>query len=215
MSESTPAMTKDHGCALMNQYADNNSQAESPLVNIKWSNSAQPTVVARELSLMGHITLRGKPDDEAFLAAAEKVLGVALPGRLKSVESGEYVIRWLTPDQWLITLPGVHAFALEQSLRDNLSGHYQVVNVSGGQTLLMLSGANAENVLMKSVHYDIHERNFPVGKVVNTNFAKAGCTLRRVGAQEFELVIRRSFADYIAAWIQDSAAEYGFAFDSM
>ncbi|WP_211225043.1 sarcosine oxidase subunit gamma [Oceanobacter kriegii] len=210
MSDITPVIVMND-CAVMNQFASDNSKAESPMVNVKWANSSNATVFAKELAFSGHIVLRGKPTDDAFMAGAAKVLGTELPGKLSSVESGEYVVRWLSPDTWLITMPGAAAYALETRLRETLTGHYQVVNESGGQTLLVLSGENAENVLHKSVHYDIHISNFPVGKVVNTNFAKTGCTLRRLGEQEFELVVRRSFSDYVAAWIQDAAAEYGFA----
>jgi len=211
MSDITQAIVMND-CAVMNQYAGNSGSAQSSMVNVKWANSSKATVFVKELAFQGHIILRGKPTDEAFMAGAAKVLGTELPGKLSSVESGEYVVRWLSPDTWLITLPGAAAFSLETSLRETLTGHYQVVNESSGQTLLVLSGENVENVLHKSVHYDIHISNFPVGKVVNTNFAKTGCTLRRLGEQEFELVVRRSFSDYVAAWIQDAAAEYGLAY---
>lgn len=213
MSDLTQAMVIND-CAVMDQFAAASTQAQSPLVNMNWqTTSGSASVVARELAQMGHVILRGKPQDPAFKDGAASVLGAALPGCLQSVDTGQCVVRWLSPDTWLITLEGDLAFKLEMDLRQALSGHYQVVNVSGGQTILMLSGANVENVLMKSVHYDVHESNFPVGKVVNTNFAKAGCTLRKVGAEEWELIIRRSFADYTGAWIQDAAAEYGFSFD--
>lgn len=215
MSDLTQAIVMND-CAVMNQHADSPTQAQSPLVNIDWagpvSSTARTGVEATELALMGHIILRGKPDDQAFKDGAAQVLGAPLPGCLQSITIGAYVVRWLSPDSWLITLAGDQAFALETALRETLTGHYQVVNVSGGQTIVMLSGAHVEDVLMKSVHYDVHPSNFPVGKVVNTNFAKTGCTLRKVAEQQWELIIRRSFADYIAAWIQDAASEYGFSF---
>jgi len=33
--------------------------------------------------------------------------------------------------------------------------------------------------------------------------------IRRTGEQQWELVIRRSFADYVWLWLQDACAEYG------
>ncbi|MCY0967310.1 sarcosine oxidase subunit gamma [Parathalassolituus penaei] len=200
--------------ALMDQRPADMSNAESPLSRFRWqvsSSGKNVGVVARELALLGHFILRGNVANADFVKGAAEVLGVELPGTLKSNAKGNLVVRWLAPDEWLITVPGEQAFAIESNLRKRLTGHYSLVNVSGGQTLLVLSGADAVNVLRKSCHYDVHDRNFPVGKVVGTTFAKAQCVIRRAGQQEWELVIRRSFADYLAAWIQDAAQEYGFA----
>jgi sarcosine oxidase, subunit gamma len=204
-------ITPAHGCALMNQRPANMSQAESPLHRFRWQNVSQGSggVVLRELALMGHLVLRGNAANPDFVTAGADVVGVALPTTLNSSALGNLVVRWLAPDEWLITLPGEQAWAMEKALRTGLSGHYSVVNVSGGQTLLNLSGPNAIEVLMKSTHYDLHDRHFGIGKVVSTTFAKSQCVLRRVAAQEWELVIRRSFADYLAAWIQDAAGEFG------
>ncbi|PCB40388.1 sarcosine oxidase subunit gamma family protein, partial [Pseudomonas aeruginosa] len=84
-----------------------------------------------------------------------------------------------------------------------------VVNVSGGQTLLELSGANVRELLMKSTSYDVHPSNFPVGKAVGSIFAKSQCVIRHTGEDTWELVVRRSFADYFWLWLQDASAEYG------
>ena len=81
--------------------------------------------------------------------------------------------------------------------------------MSGGQTLLQLAGEHAEEVLMKSTSYDVHESNLQVGKVVTTTFAHTQVVLRRLDTNSFELVVRRSFADYVFAWIRDAAAEFG------
>ncbi len=56
---------------------------------------------------------------------------------------------------------------------------------------------------------DVHDRNFPVGKVVTTVFAKTQAVIRRTGDKNWELVVRRSFADYTWLWLQDACKEYG------
>ena len=200
--------------ALMDQRPADMSGAQSPLSRFRWqvSSSGQNVgVVARELALLGHLILRGNVANADFVKGSAEVLGVELPSTLQSNSKGNVVVRWLAPDEWLITVPGEQTFAMESALRNRLSGHYSLVNVSGGQTLLVLSGPNAVDVLRKSCHYDVHKSSFPVGKVVGTTFAKSQCVIRRVAEQEWELVIRRSFADYLGAWIQDAAQEYGFA----
>ena len=40
-------------------------------------------------------------------------------------------------------------------------------------------------------------------------FAKSQCVIRHTGEDTWELVVRRSFADYFWLWLQDASAEYG------
>lgn len=144
-----------------------------------------------------------------------KALGLELPVALTVVANGEMSLQWIGPDEYLLIVPGGQEFAVEQKLRDALDGqHVQVVNVSGGQTLLELRGANVRDVLMKSTSYDVHPNNFPVGKAVGTVFAKSQLVIRRTAEDTWELVIRRSFSDYWWLWLQDASAEYGLAIEA-
>ncbi|POF86686.1 sarcosine oxidase subunit gamma [Pseudomonas putida] len=172
-------------------------------------------VTLREKKLLGHLTLRGDGHDPAFASGVHKALGLELPVALTVVAKGETSLQWVGPDEWLLIVPGGQEFAVEQQLRNALAGlHIQVVNVSGGQTLLELQGANVRDVLMKSTSYDVHPNNFPVGKAVGTVFAKSQLVIRRTSEDTWELVIRRSFADYWWMWLQDASAEYGLSIEA-
>ncbi|GAA3537594.1 sarcosine oxidase subunit gamma [Zobellella aerophila] len=189
-------------------------RVESPLYHADLpalaEKNLQGEVLLREKALLGHLVLRGNAGNELFTSVVAKVLGVALPTQpSSSVESDQVLVQWLAPDEWLIIVPGGREGALEAELREQLSGHYAINDVSGGQTVLELSGPKAELVLRKSTPYDIHPSNFPTGKCVGTVFAKTSVLLRRTGADSFELVVRRSFADYIWMWLQDASQEYG------
>lgn len=193
-----------------------NPQIESPLT---WSyqqhavprGNGQTGIVLREHALLGHLVLRGGAIvlDEALRAT----LGIGLPAKPNTLifdDSGERSIQWLSPDEWLLIVPGGEEFLLERSLRQALGNtHYSIVNVSGGQTLLTLGGEKAREVLMKSTPYDVHPLAFPVGKGVTTVFAKTSVVLRRPSETHWELVLRRSFADYCYRWLLDASAEYG------
>ncbi|MCL7941575.1 sarcosine oxidase subunit gamma family protein [Halomonas sp. ATCH28] len=208
----------DHTATWYNLYdARPHSEvpAESPLA---WSyhHSGRPSVsqksrvVLRERAMAGHLILRGGAIvlDEAVRG----VLGFGLPGRPNTLtldERGERSIQWLSPDEWLLIVPGGEEFALEKRLREALGdAHYAIVNASGGQTLIELTGDKARELLMKSTPYDVHPEAFPVGKGVTTVFAKANLILRRPTEERWELVLRRSFADYLYRWILDAGAEY-------
>ena len=215
MSETNSAV------AIMNQVPgfDAGVRGESPLHHVGLAEIAgQPNadagVIFSEAGLLGHLTLRCEPSSP-LIAVAESILGVALPlSPLSSVEQGDLVVRWIAPDEWLITLPNDKVFDLETRFRAEMNGHHSLVNGSGGMTVYKLRGQRVVDMLKKSTPVDLHDSEFPVGKVVSTVFAKAGAVIRRTGESEFELVVRRSFADYIWLWIQDASQEYGLAVES-
>ena len=172
-------------------------------------------VTLRERKFLGHLTLRGDGHDPEFAAGVHKALGLELPVALTVVANNEMSLQWMGPDEWLLIVPGGQEFAVEQKLRAALEGqHIQVVNVSGGQSLLELRGPNVREVLMKSTSYDVHPNNFPVGKAVGTVFAKSQLVIRRTAEDTWELVIRRSFADYWWLWLQDASAENGLSIEA-
>ena len=206
-----------------NVYQQNPSgavKAESPLHHADLSSligkgRKNAGVILREKKFLGHLTLRGNGHDAAFASGVHKALGLELPVALTVVANGDTSLQWVGPDEWLLIVPGGQEFEVEQKLRAALEGqHIQVVNVSGGQSLLELRGANVREVLMKSTSYDVHPNNFPVGKAVGTVFAKSQLIIRRTAEDTWELVIRRSFADYWWLWLQDASAEYGLSIEA-
>lgn len=204
--------------AIMNQVpsVDAGVRGESPLYHVGLAEIAGQSntdagVVFSEAGLLGHLTLRCDPNSP-LIAIAQSILGVALPlSPLTSVEQGDLVVRWIAPDEWLISLPNDQVFDLETRFRAEMNGHHSLVNGSGGVTVYKLRGKNVVDMLKKSTPVDFHDSEFPVGKVVSTVFAKSGAVIRRTDEAEFELVVRRSFADYIWIWIQSASQEYGLA----
>lgn len=154
----------------------------------------------------GHLVIRASTDLKGLKPALKKVTGLSLPETLSSNENEKYSINWITPDEFLLLVPEKTEFEVENKLRKILKGHYAIVNLTGGQTLLELSGEHAETILKKSTSYDIHPSNFPIGKVVTTIFAKSQAVLRRTGDECFQLIIRRSFSDYLWQWIVDAGS---------
>ena len=197
------------------QRPDSGAKAESSLhqanlAGLIGKGRKNPGVTVREKKLLGHLTLRGDAKDPAFAEGVHKALGLELPVALSLVAKEDTSLQWMGPDEWLLIVPGGQEFAVEHALRAALAGlHISVVNVSGGQQLLELSGPKVREVLMKSTSYDVHPDNFPVGKAVGTVFAKSQLVIRHTAEDTWELLIRRSFSDYWWLWLQDAAAEYG------
>jgi len=214
----TDATDTSQNIVQMNQIpADASVRAESPLYHADLKTVAEKGaqdagVILQELALLDHLVLRGNAENESFAAGVESTLGMALPANLQSAKHEGRVIRWISPDEWLVTTAGGTGFELEQQLREAIGDtHFAIVNVSGGQTVITVEGADAEEMLKKCTPYDIHISHMPIGKVVTSLFGKSQAVIRRTSEQGFELVIRRSFADYCWLWLQDASGEFGFS----
>lgn len=159
-------------------------------------------VLLEEVPALGYLILRGNAEDAGFCSGVNTALGVELPVQpLTLTQNDALSIQWLSPDEWLIVCPGEQCFEWETALHEHLSGHYAVVNVSGGYTMIRLTGERALDVLYQSTTYDVHPRHFTTGKAVATTLAKATMFLRRPDEAAWELIVRRSFADYCWRWL--------------
>jgi sarcosine oxidase, subunit gamma len=209
MQEPLPEVNEQVRCESPLHYCVRSGDVRGRASELQRSNEAG--VVLCEQALMGHLNLRGNPDNVLFRKGVEDVLGVKLPlypGICASL--GETRLCWLAPNEWLVMVAGGREVDVELRLREVLQGHFSVVDISGGQTLINLSGESVLMVLKKSSVYDFHPSRFGVGRCVQTTFAKATALVSRNSNSSFDLVIRRSFADYIFQWIADAADEYGF-----
>ena len=168
-------------------------------------------VECRKIPGRGCLNVRGDADDPVFCDAVSMAAGVELPtepGRW--LEAGETRACWLGPDEWLLIVPDGEQARIERQLREAMRGPFSVVDVSGGFIHVNLRGEDAGQVLQKSSPYDFHPLNFPPGRCVQTVFAQAGALVAAAEDGSFDLVFRRSYADYLARWIADAAEEHGF-----
>ena len=170
-------------------------------------------VVISERPFLGHLNLRGDPKDAGFMKATESVLGFALPTEPNTVAAnGELLALWLGPDEWHVVTPSAAQTPLLDSLETALNGmHFAVTDVTGGQTVITVSGPRARDVLAKGCPLDLHPSSFKPADCAQTLLAKANVLIRCVADSppSFELIVRRSFAEYTALWLNDAALEYG------
>jgi sarcosine oxidase subunit gamma len=186
---------------------------ESPLVSIESTIASSSTGVSGRFQLterpfMTLLTLRG--DGAMFHAAVERVLGMSLPTSSgERAVTGERVAIWMGPDEWLIQSTQDMAADLERGFREALGGqHYAVVDVSSGYTVIDIEGANVRAVLASGCPLDLHPRAFVEGQCAQTHFFKAGITLCRNGDDRFQVILRRSFAEYGCLMLLDAAQPY-------
>lgn len=167
----------------------------------------------RELPFTSQLNLRGDPAAGAFSAAVRGVLGFELPATANTFAgSAERGAIWLGPDEWLLTAPDGANAALEAALRAALAGiHHSVADLSANRTVLLVSGSDARPVLAKGCSLDLHASAFAPPQTAQTLLAKSQVLLQCVDANSasgaFRLYVRNSFAQYVAQWLVDAAAE--------
>lgn len=165
--------------------------------------AAQGVTVAA-LPLARHLNLR-VDTGSAAKAAVETVLGVHLPSPSTwcSAEGGRTVI-WLGPDEWLVTEPE-DGVSLESSLRAAVSSGVGAVTEQSGQRVSLIVQGGATGLLAKGAALDLGRTNFAPGRALQGYLAQA-IVIFVAREHGIEVLVRSSFARYVADWLLDAAA---------
>ena len=118
---------------------------------------------------------------------------------------------WLGPDEWLLSSTTETPEELEARVRAAVlplggSG----TDVSAQRIGLRLTGARMRDVLAKGCSIDLHPRLFGRGSSAQTLLGQAGVVLLALSdaADDFVVLVRSSFAGYLADWLLDAALEF-------
>ena len=163
----------------------------------------------REVPFLAQLNLRVDPTDASALAAAAGVLGFGLPVEPNGVSgSGAVAALWLGPDEWLVVASPGKGEDLEQRLGRALGGSFRaLVDVSASRTTLELCGPSARAALESGCPIDLHPRVFRAGQCAQTLVARASVILWQLTEEpRYRLLVRPSFAAYVAAWLTDAVA---------
>lgn len=113
--------------------------------------------------------------------------------------SGETTILWLGPDEWLAIGPS-------GPLRD-LPATF--VDVSAQRTTLLVTGRSARDLLAHGCSLDLDPRAFGPGHCAQTLLARAQVILvPQDDPHAVWILVRSSFAGYLADWLIDAASDY-------
>jgi sarcosine oxidase, subunit gamma len=186
---------------------------ESPLVGVGDLLKAHQAGASKKFSLSERpfrelVNLRGEASDPAFVAAVESVTGCPPPAKPNTVARGNgYDVLWLGPDEWLVRSHQQQGATLEAKLRQALAGQFaSAVDIGSGYTVLEVSGEKVREVLARGCPLDLHPRVFAAGQCAQSHYFKASIVLVPLSGDSFELVVRRSFADYFCRIMLDAAA---------
>ena len=163
----------------------------------------------RELPFRTMVGLRNTPGTPAA-ERVEAALGLILPTACGATGATDgRTALWLGPDEWLVVSEVDGPGDLVALLDDALAGAPgSAVDVSANRTTLELSGERARQVLEKGCALDLHPRSFGPGRAVSTTLGPVPLVLWQTGEETYRLLPRSSFADYLARWLLDAAAEF-------
>ena len=168
-----------------------------------------------ERPFLTHVNLRLDSRDTHALAAVQRVLGVHLPNTPNTTAAADALLAiWLGPDEWLLLAERQESGPLVAALHAELAGHLaSVVDISAGQTVIRLRGPSTGDVLAHGCALDLDPSAFPPGTCAQTLLARAQVLLLAVdAAPTVDVIVRRSFAPYVAAWLEDAGGQHGLRF---
>jgi len=164
-----------------------------------------------EIRYIGAVNLRVRRDDPDCRASLQLALAIeALPDTGAIVDCAQGQLLALGPDEWLLLTDDgpLQAERLDASTGSGLVG---ICNLTANYHNLYIDGAKAAEVLAKGCPLDLHESRFPSGRCAQTLIAKAEAIVYRPAGteQHYRIMVRRSFAEYLFAWLDDAGREFG------
>ena len=159
----------------------------------------------------GYLNLRCSPANSDALTYVKDKFGVALPVSANSVKGTDRRAYWLGPDEWLLESKGDDIAECRKALEDGLLGHHAAINdLSGALVTYRVRGRRSRKLLAKGCTLDLHPDVFKAGACAQTGLAKANVILRVADDGDgFDVIVRRSFADYVWQWLSHAGRNLG------
>ena len=80
---------------------------------------------------------------------------------------------------------------------------------TGGLVQLNITGKKTRQLIAKASTLDLHQRAFLTGHCAQSGFAKASILIALINDDPlFTLIVRRSYAEYVALWLKKSGEEF-------
>ncbi|MEU9891782.1 sarcosine oxidase subunit gamma family protein [Sphaerisporangium sp. NPDC051011] len=201
--------------------ADLHVKRISPLAGFAGVSDARLDV--REIPFLHQTNVRADP---ARLPAAWAERLPIEPGTWR--RSGEADILWLGPDEWLAigdlapnprttpddtpsprtTPESRHTSPDDAPSQRTTADDVLLTDVSAQRTTVRVAGPGARDLLAHGCALDLHPSVFGPGQCAQTMLARAQVVLMAREQDEFWILIRASFARYLATWITDAATDY-------
>lgn len=150
---------------------------------------------------LAFVDLRGDATDPKFLNTVQSTIGMC-PSSAPSTyhyEDGRGLF-WLGPDQWLYVMPHTQLQpALSRLHAVHIDTAMAITDVTGGYTLLVAQGERVDTLIRSGTGYDV--AHLKTGVCTQTLLAKAQVLMWKPSSNEYRILVRRSYAQYLYRWL--------------
>ena len=172
----------------------------------------QESVSVKEIFPVMKINLRGKKRE--FLANVGKNLNMILPTEANtSTTSDKLTAIWLSPDEWMIVSNEIvsndtNKYELYEMLFNSISKTNlgAVIDVTDQFVQLELKGENIYEIFSAGSPFNFNEFKEKKGSTTQTVLNHVDVILHHKEENVVNLFVRRSFAEHLCSWIEDSAS---------
>tara|TARA_B100000575_G_C22698847_1_gene422812 strand:+ start:31 stop:594 length:564 start_codon:yes stop_codon:yes gene_type:complete len=169
-------------------------------------------VSVKEITPVIKINLRGKKRE--FLTNVGKNLNMILPTEANtSTTSDKLTAIWLSPDEWMIVSNELisketNKYQLNELLFNSISKKNlgAVIDITDQFVQLELNGKNIYEIFSSGSPFNFNEFKEKKGSTTQTVLNHIDVILHHKDENIVNLFVRRSFAEHLHSWIEDSAS---------
>ena len=166
----------------------------------------------REISPIMKLNLRGKKRE--FFTTVGKNLNMILPTEANtSTTSDKLTAIWLSPDEWMIVSnelvnKDTNKYELYEILFNSISKTNlgAVIDVTDQFVQLEPKGKNIYEIFSAGCPFNFNEFKEKIGSTTQTVLNHIDVILHHKEENVVNLFVRRSFAEHLWSWIEDSAS---------
>ena len=172
----------------------------------------QESISLKEISPVIKINLRGKKRE--FLTNVGKKLNIILPTEANtSTTSAQLTAIWLSTDEWMIVSnelvsKDTNKYELNEMLFNSISKTNlgAVIDITDQFVQLELKGENIYEIFSAGSPFNFNEFKEKKGSTTQTVLNHIDVILHNKGENIVNLFVRRSFAEHLYSWIEDSVS---------
>ena len=172
----------------------------------------QGSVSVKEIYPIMKINLRGKKRE--FFTNIGKNLNIILPTEANtSTISDKLTAMWLSPDEWMVVSNEVinkdtNKYEFNELLFNSISKTNlgAIIDITDQFVQLELKGKNIYEIFSAGSPFNFNEFKEKKGSTTQTLLNHTDVILHHKDKDTVNLFVRRSFAEHLWSWIEDSAS---------
>ena len=166
----------------------------------------------KEIKPVMKLIIRGKKRE--FLSASGKILNMLLPTKANTfTQNDKLTALWLSTDEWMIFSnesqnEEANTYDIEKLLNKNISKQNlgAITDVTDQFSMINLKGDKIYDLFQTGSPYNFDIFHTKKGAVIQTILAKVDVIVQNQNKSEVNLFVRRSFAQHLFSWMNDSAS---------